>query len=334
MRLLQCALLSVCLFAACLCCAWSAQIDWEIATSQKVEKPPDSVRLEYGLGNNEAQRYDVTVAGEGVMKLPGQERQSKLQTNSELTFVDQVLSSNPADGFWRIRRTLKTGTMTITDYGKMPVFVPTIEIEMDKHGAVRTVKGLDKLSSTPGLPTDKGMAEILSQLRSLGFPSKELRVNDKWDQDYTVQVAGQKPITIKTTSTLTGFDRVEKTDCATIVTTYEAPFSLSLDAIDEKTTTPAAKSRALVGKEKGEFRTHFSYGDGKIMESFGSIELTADLETGGKTVEQKPSEPAPLAGAASTEKPKHDLDVKYYVTSLLNPQPVKDAKPIQRARTQ
>lgn len=340
MRILKSVLISACLLLS-VASAWAEQIDWEIANLEKVAQPPVSIALEYKFAENEVRRYDVTLAGVGALKLPGQNEEAKLQTNSELTFVEQVAPKNPSDGVWRISKKLVKGQMTLPDFGQLPVSAPTVEIDMDKYGAVRAIKGLDQLSSTFGLPADQGMADTLSQLKSVGFPKKDLKVNDTWDDDYAVQLAGQKAIAIKATSTLIGFDRVLKTDCATILTKYEVPFVFRLDAKDQKSVSevktsesavPTQKPKAFVGKEKGEFRTYFSYADGKIMQSYGTIELTADVDTG-KPTDEKPASSAPAVSAASNEPPKHDLDVKYYVTSVYNPAPVKDAKQAGNGRT-
>lgn len=335
MKSLKLVQISMCLLLLCLGCAWADKIDWEIANAEKVANPPKSVALEYKFTENEARRYDVTLAGEGMIKLPGQDQEAKLQTNTELTFVDQVMPKTTSDEVWHVRRKLTKGEMTIPEFGKLPVAAPQLEIDMDKYGAVRGIKGLDQLSSTFGLPTDKGLAEILSQLKFVGFPKNDLKVNDTWNEDYSVQLAGQKPVTIKVTSTLTGFDRVLKTDCATILTKYEAPFSFSLGATDEKSpddgktpkdTASAKSSGVLVGTEKGEFRTYFSYTEGKIVQSYGKIELTADLNTG-----EKPAEATPATKA--DEQPKHALDVRYYVSSIVNPAPVVDAKQPEKVGT-
>jgi hypothetical protein len=363
MKYLKSVVISVCLLLLCLPCARAEQIDWETANSEKVANPPQSVALEYRFIDNEIRRYDVTLAGVGTLRLPGQSQQTKLQVNSELTFVEQVAPKNTSDDIWHIIRKLVKGEMTIPDFGKLPVMVPQLDITMDKYGAVRTIKGLDQLSSTFGLPPDQGMADILSQLKFVGFPKKDLKVNDTWDDDYAVQLAGQKPITIKATSTLTDFCRVLKTDCATILTKYEVPFAFSLDTkdpksvSDSKTSESAAtqKPKAFVGKEKGEFRTYFSYVDGKIMQSYGTIELTADVDAGAKTADEKPADAAPAVGpvsaapavstasdgkpatpaasAVSKEGSKHDLDVKYDVMSVFNPAAVKDVKQAGKGRT-
>lgn len=351
MKCLRPVLILVCLLAACGACAWAAQIDWEIANLEKVAQPPQSVALEYKFPEGESRRYDVTVAGVGVLKLPGQTSETRLQTNSDLTFVEQVMPKPLQDGIWRISRKLVKGEMTLPDFGKLPVSAPALEIEMDKYGAVRTIKGLDQLSSTFGLPSDKAMADILTQTKSVGFPKKDLKVNDTWTDQYAVQLANQKSVAITATSVLAGFDRILKTDCATIVTKYEAPFSFALDATDEKpagdqkdASAPDAKPKVFAGTEKGEFRTYFSYSDGKIMQSYGTIELTADLDTGTKTetkaADDKPAAPAAPAAASdakpasapatSTEIAKHDLSVTYYITSLYNPEPAKDAKPAEK----
>lgn len=346
MKLLKSALISVCLLLLCVSYLQAEQIDWEIANLEKVVQPPKSIALEYRFSEDQSHNYDVTVAGIGTLRLPGQESESKLQTNSELRFSEKVIGKAVSDGVWRISRKLTKGEMTLPDFGKMPVTAPPLEIEVDKYGAVRSMKGLDQLASTLGLPADQAMADILSQLRFVGFPKKELKVNDTWDDKYAVQLSGQKPIALSVTSSLVGFDRVMKIDCATIVTKYEAPFVFSLDERDGKdpgdakiveATATAQKSKALVGIEKGEFHTYFSYDYGNVVQSYGHIELTADLDTGSKATDDRATSPPPAAGAASDAKqpavapagtttPKHDLDVKYYVTSILSTTAGADAK--------
>jgi len=328
MKSLKPILITVWLLTQCAPCAWPEQVDWEKATSEQVAHPPQAVALEYRFIENEVRRYDVKLAGEGMLKLPGQSESTKLQTTGEMIFTEQVMPKDTSDDYWRISRKLAKGEMTIPDFGKLPMAAPQIEFDINKRGAVRTIKGLDQLSSTFGLPADKGLADILSQLRFVGFPDKELKVSDTWDDSYSIQLAGQEKIPVKVTSTLIGFDRVLKTDCATILTKYEIPFSFSIDTTDSKTganakttgetATPQPNAR-FVGKETGEFRTYFSYTDGKIVQSFGTIELTADMDAGDKPSVKATANSAAATATTAGESSKHGLSVKYYVTSTLSP---------------
>lgn len=316
----------MCLLLISLCAAQAEQVDWEIANIERVTNPPESVALEYKFGDNEVRRYDVKLAGEGTMKLPGQAQEAKLQTNGDMVFTEQVLPQATASDTWRIRRTLAKGEITVPDFGTMTVAVPQLEVEVDKYGAVRTLKGLDGLSSTFGLPPDRSMADVLSQLKFVGFPRKAIKQGESWEDTYSIALAGQEAIPVKVTSTLSGFDRVQKTDCATVVSKYEAPFSFALDPIADKSAgdaKAAGKGRTLTGTEKGEFRTYFSYADGKIMQSYGTIELTADLDKAASTT-------AAAAASATAEAAKHDLNVKYYVTSIYNPVPYRQAAPARK----
>lgn len=314
----------------CLTLSHAEQIDWEIASLEKVSQPPQSVTLAYKFSEGEVRRYDVRIAGTGSLKLPGQGADTKLQSNCDLSFEEHVMRGQ-ADGTWRISRKLVKGEMTLPDFGKLPVSMPTLEAETDKRGALRSISGLDQLSSTFGMAPNDTLQTILTQLKSVGLPDKELTVGDTWEDAYKVELPGHKAIAIAVKSTLEGFDRVMKTDCATIVTRYEAPFSFPLAeepaedkiVVDSKTAATSSNARALVGKEKGEFRTHFSYVDGRIVQSFGTVELIADLQIDSSS-ESKPA--AEAAGAADPAKVEHALDVKHYVTSVFGSSVVKDVK--------
>jgi hypothetical protein len=299
--------------------------------ASKVENPPESLRLEYKFDVGEIRRYDITVTGQGFVKLPGQKEKAKFESNSDLTFTQHVTAHVPAEEVWRMDWDMIKGVMTIPEFGEMVLTIPSLELEMDKYGAIRKMKGLENLALTPGLPQQSTMGDVLGQLKFLGFPQKPVRVDDTWEQEYAIQIPDQDPLRIKVTSKLTGYERVDEKDCAKITATYEAPFKLQIKKGDENKPSAGgddgkAEPLFFVGKEKGERHTYFIYGEGRILQSYATIELIADVQSDKKPAEAKPDEikPPPADESAAQkqeqeEMQKHDLALKYTLVSHYNP---------------
>jgi len=331
MRHLHRILLPVCFVLLACSPTCAERVEIVVDDSSRVENPPESLQLEYKYSVGEIRRYDMTIIGEGAVRLPGQKDKAKLESHSDLTFTQHVTAYVPADGIWRIDWDMIKGVMSIPEFGDMVLTIPSLELEIDKYGAIRKMKGLDQLAVAPGLPQQSAMGDILSQLKFPGFPQKAVRLNDTWDNDYTIQIPDQDPVKIKATSKLVGFERVDEKDCAKITSTYEAPFKLQLGKSSEKDGsggggTGSADPLVLVGKEKGECFTYFVYGEGKILQSYATIELTADSQSGSKPPEEKPAASAekPPTDEASAEKQereerlRHDLGLKFTVVSHYN----------------
>jgi hypothetical protein len=329
---------------------WAQRVELLIDEGDKVKDAPEKTYLEYRFLPGELRRYDVTVQGDGSVKLPGQKEKAKLLSYTTMTFMEHVKSFHPTEGNWRIEWDMLKGQMTIPEFGDMLLTVPPLDFDMDKYGAVQNIKGIEDLTVSPGLPQGKVFGDILKQLRAVGFPHKALVVGDKWEDKYTVKVPDQAPVTITCVSKLIGYERVLKTDCAKILTTYTTPFELKIPqepAADSKSEgTPGGQDAKpsdteqkppiiLKGQEKAEFWTHFSYNDGKLMQSFGSIELSADIAKEGAAAD--PAKTASTAAPAKEEpkpvdlgkgpapdllikQPEHDLYVKFQMISKHNPE--------------
>lgn len=299
----------------------------------KVANPPESLQLEYKFKVGEYRRYDMIIIGEGSLQLPGQKEKSELETRSELTFVQHVKAYVPKEGIWRMEWDMIRGALNLPEFGEITLTIPSLQFEMDKYGKISKIKGFEDLAVTPGLPKQDSMAKTLGQLTSLGFPKKELKVGDTWEQEFKIEIKDQDPVAMKTTSKLLGYEVMDKADCAIIQTTYETPFKLAdkPEADDESnpgvaadTDKPEEKPAVLVGIEKGDFVMHFAYTEGRIVRTNGNVEITADLE--GKkipTVETPmPRDITPEAAAelkAEEEQSKHDISIKYTMTSVFNP---------------
>jgi len=343
----------LCLVAAVLSPVSAQRVELLIDEGNKVTNPPEVVNLQYKFELGELRRYDITVTGDGLVKLPGQDEQAKLLSYTTLTFIQHAKSFVESDGVWKMEWDMISGTMNLPEFGDICLTIPPVDLEMDKYGAVRSMKGLEDFPVSPGLPQSKVLGDILGQMKSLGFPHKGLRLGDQWEDKYTVKVPDQEPVNVKTVSKLVEFEHIQKWDCVKIQTTYETPFTLKVTlepepvAASEKPvpggddkSSPAATEQTpitLKGQEKGEFWTYFAYGEGKLIQTYGSMELSADIEgapstdTAAKT-ETKPRETqaappkddknsgAPPAPDLLTERPKHDLYVKYEMVSKFNPQ--------------
>jgi hypothetical protein len=229
------------------------------------------------------------------------------------------------------------GVLSLPEFGNITLTIPSLEFEMDKYGKISKVTGLEDLAVAPGLPQQDNMAKTLGQLTSLGFPEKSLKVGDTWEQEYKIEVKNQEPVVMKTKSKLLGYEVMDKADCAIIVTTYETPFKLTDKPAGDEESKPAEpagavdakekekeKPAVLTGIEKGELTVHFAYTEGKIMRTNGIIEVTADLEGKEASAVETPipKDASPEVAAelkAEDERAKHDISIKYTMTSVFNP---------------
>ena len=311
--------------------ALAAEVKIPIDEGGKVANPPESLQLEYKYKVGEYRRYDMLILGKGSVQLPGQKEKSKLETSSDLTFAQHVEAYVPKDGIWRMEWDMIKGVLNLPEFGDITLTIPSLQFEMDRYGKISKVTGFEDLAVTPGLPKQDSMAKTLGQLTSLGFPKKELKVGDTWDQEFKIEIKDQDPVVMKTTSKLLGYEVMDKADCAIIQTTYETPFKLAdkPKAADEPKVAgdadkPEEKPTVLVGTEKGDFVMHFAYTEGRIVRTEGTSEITADLE--GKKISAVetpiPKDASPEAAAelkAEEEQAKHDVSIKYTMTSVYNP---------------
>ncbi|HET6456756.1 MAG TPA: hypothetical protein VFI02_20330 [Armatimonadota bacterium] len=318
---------------------WAQRVELLIDEGAAVRNPPESLELQYKFEDKEIRRYDVTITGSGVIKLPSQSDYAKVESRTTLTYVQHAKSQDLTTGVWKMEWDVINGQMIIPEFGSMEITVPPIDLEMDKYGHVSNIKGLDDLGVTPGLTQGKLLADITNQLKSTGFPSHPIKVGDKWEDKFTVELPDQKPIPVASTSDFMEFERVNNFDCAKIHTTYEIPFTLKMKPETEPKPAQGAgdlakptsaspvedKPSVISGTEKGEFWTHFAYKEGKIIQSFGTIELVADITKGEPSKDVKPAaekEPAPdpALGEPPPKPPSHDLEVKYQTVSKFNAQ--------------
>lgn len=320
------------LFLISITCA--EEVKMPIDEGEKVANPPVSLQLEYKFKVGEDRRYDMVVIGEGSVQLPGQKEKSKLESRTDLTFIQHVAAHVPKDGIWRMEWDMIKGVLNLPEFGNITLTIPSLEFEMDKYGKISKVTGLEDPAGAPGLPQQDNMAKTLGQLTSLGFPEKELKVGDIWEREYKIEIKDQEPVVMKTKSKLLGYEVMDKADCAIIVTTYETPFKLTDKPASDEESKPAGagdakekekeKPAVLTGIEKGDFTVHFAYTEGKIMRTNGILEVTADLE--GKEASAVeipiPKDASPEVAAelkAENERAKHDISVKYTMTSVFNP---------------
>ncbi len=308
-------LLSILCIASAAC---GEKIEKLIDEGGKVENPPESLQLEYKFDVGETRKYDMTIFGGGTVKLPGQKEESKLDSRTELIYVQHVKAYVPDEGIWRMEWYMYKGVMTLEGFGDMVLTIPSLNLEMDRYGTVKKMKGIEELEVTSGLPRQKTMADILTQLKSVGFPKKALSLGDTWEEEYKLDLPDEEPVNIKVKSELVGFERIFKMNCAKIHTTYEAPFSLALKDEEDSAgagdsgTPTGAKPAMLAGTEKGDFWTYFVYEEGKIYESYGVVELTGDVRTEGAVASESSVEPA---------EDTHDLDLKFEMVSKLKRKP-------------
>lgn len=320
--------------------ALSQRTELLIEEGTAVENPPESLLLRHKFTVGEASRYNITITGSGSLRLPGQETPSKLETRTEMQAVRHVTGSIASEGIWRVEWSTPRAEMTISDFGVVQITVPSIKYEVTALGKVKKLKGIDMLAICPGLPRQKSLGDVIEQLASAGFPERALKPDDTWENTYQLSPSGQPPVTVKTVSTLQGFERVLDINCAKIHTKYQVPFSVSVPAAASESTKaattpapsdtdkPAAEPKPLVlkGVETGEYWTFFDYANGVAVQVFGSVELVADTVSGDSAA-NVPATPAPQSGPAPSApesdpamgpptEPAHDVSVKYQMVCL------------------
>lgn len=139
-----------------------------------VENPPESLQLEYKFKVGDVRKYDINIDGEGMMRLPGQEEQSKFEARTTMRVVQKVSKQLSSNEGWRIEWDTIKATLLLPEFGEIFMTLPHIEYEIDKYGKVRKLSGLDELAICPGLPQQKTLGNVLSQLPFGGFPRKKL----------------------------------------------------------------------------------------------------------------------------------------------------------------
>ncbi|MDI6827091.1 MAG: hypothetical protein QME62_01250 [Armatimonadota bacterium] len=301
----------------------SAKADVGSANVEKIEKidnPPASVNLEYKFKVGEMRRYNMTIDGMGVFALPKNSDETKLETHTKLVAIQHATAYLPKEQIWKLEIDVLSAIMTIPGFGETLLTFPPLDVEVDKYGQVRQIKGLEDFAATHGQTKDKTIGNIVSQLKFLGLPRKELRVGDTWEQEYSIEALDQS-LTVKATSKLVGFERVEGKDCAKIETKYDVPFKFEMKknekASEADDTSKDATKRFLVGTEKVERVTHFAYDEGKIIRTQATIVLAADIQMENCMSDGNTSSTSSESNSASKQ---HDLDVKYTLVSKFSPE--------------
>jgi len=293
-----------------------------------VASPPESLRLEYKFKPGEYQRYDMTIIGKGSFRLAGQTEKSKLETRSELTFLQHAKAESPEGGPWTMEWHMIRGALTLPDFGEITLTIPSLRFEMDKAGKVSKLSGLEELAVSADSQGQQEMSKTLTQLISTGFPDRELKAGDTWEHEYKIELPGQDPITAKATSRLEGFEVLDSADCAKITTSYETPFKLKPGNSPEGEPNAAAAAevdaRVLSGTERGEFYMHFAYEEGRIARVSGTVEITADL--GAKRIDASeaaaPADTHPEVAEQFKKEQEllaHDVGMRFTMTSVYNP---------------
>ncbi len=317
--------LVLCILALSLLCAGFQSVGAEDASEngvkiEKIDNPPAGVTLEYKFKVGEMRRYNMTIDGMGVFALPKDSDETKLETHTNLCVIQHATAYLPKEQIWKLEVDVVKAAMKIPDFGETLLTFPPIDLEVDKYGQVRQIKGLEDFVATSAQTKDKKIGNIISQLKFLGFPQRELRVGDTWEQEYFIEALDQL-LTVKATSKLVGFERVDGKDCAKIETKYNVPFKLEMkknqEASGEDDSAKGASKRFLVGTEKAERITHFAYDEGKIMHSQATIALVADIQTENSTSDSDTSSASQKKDSASE---RHDLDVKYTIVSRFDPE--------------
>lgn len=285
---------------------------------EKIDNPPASVNLEYKFKVGEMRRYNMTIDGMGVFALPKDSDETKLETHTNLCVIQHATAYLPKEQIWKLELDVVKATMKIPDFGETLLTFPPIDLEVDKYGRVQQIKGLEDFVATSAQTKDKTIGNIIGQLKFLGFPQKELRVGDTWEQEYSIEALDQS-MTVKATSKLVGFEHVDGKDCAKIETKYDVPFKFEMkknkEASGEGDASTGASKRFLIGTENVERITHFAYDEGKIIYTQATIALVADIQ-----MENSTSDASSALQKKDSTSEWHDLDVKYTIVSKFDPE--------------
>ncbi|MCL6518216.1 MAG: hypothetical protein K6T99_00110 [Armatimonadetes bacterium] len=345
MKYLQLFLIVSCLIYVFIMPACAQRVELLKEEGGAVENPPESLQLEYKFKVGDVRKYDINIDGEGMMRLPGQDEQSKLEARTTMRVVQHVIAQLPSDGGWRIEWDTIKATLLIPEFGEIFMTVPHIEYEVDKYGKVKKLKGLDELAVCPGLPQQKTLGNVLNQLPFGGFPRKEIKPDETWEDLYEIQIPGQQATRIKVKSRLMGFERIRNFDCAKIETTYEAPFTLDLsklrksdkaaktseikDKPEEKLTSESEnkqpqKPQIISGTETGSVWTYFAYKEGFTVQVYAQVDLHADIQDDKESTAVKPIDTRAIVPVGDespdTHKIEHDVDLRYLTVCLLVPE--------------
>ncbi len=325
--------------------AFAQRVELLIEEGGAVENPPESLQLEYKFKVGDVRKYDINIDGEGMMRLPGQEEQSKFEARTTMRVVQKVSSQLPSNEGWRIEWDTIKATLLLPEFGEIYMTIPHIEYEVDKYGKVRKLNGIDELALCPGLPQQKTLGNVLSQLPFGGFPRKEVKPDETWEDLYEIQIPSQQSSRISVKSRLMGFERIREFDCAKIETTYEAPFKLDLSKLRKSDTAVKAaqakdesksktsekteaktvdKAQIISGTESGSIWSYFAYKEGFMVQVYANIDLHADIEGEEGSTSAKPADNKALVPAVDespdTHKILHDIDLKFLTVCLLVPE--------------
>ncbi len=234
----------------------------------KVDNPPNQLRLKYKYQDGQNQRYQVQIMNRGSYRLLNSEHEQQLNTVTEMFFKQSVKAEE--DGLYKVLWSLQSGIVRIPEFGDSVITLPDVVYTTDDRGVIKKVAGLEKLALLPGKPQQKSLASIFGQMSFHGFPNKDVKVGDEWEQDYSVAINEKDKIEAKTRSRLVGYERYDGYDCALIETKYSYPLKYEVtDKINGKLT--------LEGTESAIINSRFAYTEGKLIRSEADIKSDAKV---------------------------------------------------------
>ncbi len=234
----------------------------------KVDNPPGQLRLKYKYLDGQNQRYQVQIMNRGSYRLLNSEHEQQLNTVTEMFFKQSVKAEE--DGLYKVLWSLQSGIVRIPEFGDSVITLPDVVYTTDDRGVIKKVAGLEKLALLPGKPQQKSLASIFGQMSFHGFPDKDVKVGDEWEQDYSVAINEKDKIEAKTRSRLVGYERYDGYDCALIETKYSYPLKYEItDKINGKLT--------LEGTESAVINARFAYTEGKLIRSEADIKSDAKV---------------------------------------------------------
>lgn len=232
------------------------------------------VRLRYGGQPGERRRYKASSQVQGTMSVMGQT--VPLNVNAGSGFTQEILDNQGG----RLRMRLAMDPFNVQQNGMpfagaLPAAPAPVTVTMDPSGKVLSAEqpGGGETPAVAGLPggVTPDFKAVVQQLAAAAFPDRELAVGDTWAHDVTVPLPNGGNVTYHAQCRLDGFETVDGTPTARVVTQLDAPLSMNL--ADPQTGEPVGN----VGKLAGTVTSYFDPARGALVRSVSDLDMTMTM---------------------------------------------------------
>ncbi|HIE51698.1 MAG TPA: hypothetical protein EYP85_08045 [Armatimonadetes bacterium] len=260
------------------------KILWGLVLGSLMVGSAGAVRLRYNDQPGTKVSYKVGLAATGIIY--ALDTQIPLQFKGTSGYEYEVVSVSPQGHITTRIRTLPFQVQSNNQPlppNALPQ-IPPLLVTIDRQGKVLRVRaeGTAPPSTLPAGLSFK-YDDVLSQMSSLTFPQRDLKVGDTWENTVTVSLPRGGSLRVTARSKLEGFQTVAGRRCAVIRTQVTLPLTLAFGIAGQQAQQAVPLTGKTTGRMTGEIVSYFSLEEGLLQQSASEmrLEMTMSGPSGG-----------------------------------------------------